>query len=38
MATIDVYRRPSVAIVSTGNELVEQGRDGDVFRFVIRKK
>jgi tRNA 2-thiouridine synthesizing protein A len=23
---------------STGNELVEQGRDGDVFRFVIRKK
>jgi tRNA 2-thiouridine synthesizing protein A len=23
---------------ATGNELVEQGRDGDVFRFVIRKK
>lgn len=23
---------------STGNELVEQGKDGDVFRFVIRKK
>lgn len=23
---------------STGNELVEQGEDGGVFRFVIRKK
>ena len=23
---------------STGNELVEQGDDGGVFRFVIRKK
>lgn len=23
---------------STGNEMVEQGEDGGVFRFVIRKK
>ncbi len=23
---------------STGNELIEQGEDGGVFRFVIRKK
>jgi len=23
---------------STGNELIEQGQDGDVYRFLIRKK
>jgi tRNA 2-thiouridine synthesizing protein A len=23
---------------STGNEIVEQGQDGSVFRFVLRKK